>query len=383
MAQAPAAGLAARYLYKLRTEGQSRGQQAAAIGLGLFIGCTPFYGAHFWICIAAGWLLGLNRLKLYLAANISNPLVAPFLVFGEIQTGSLLRRGGFYALTVDGVRALNPWGFAADLLLGSAVVGLVLGLGAAAITWAVVGQSKLDRRDEAVIAGAAARYLTSGIPAWELANGKLRADPVYREVLRLVPLPARGRILDLGCGRGLMLAVLAAEREHAARDGAPSWNLHGIEYRARMVKIGRRALGGAATIEQGDLADCALPPCAAALLCDVLHLLPEAAQESLLQRVHAALAPGGVLVLREADSAGGWRFTAGQSCNRLMAVLQGRWGRHFHFRTAAGWAVLLERFGFEVQADPRGQQTPYANVLLWARRISRESEVGSRTSLRL
>lgn len=359
-------GRAARYLYKLRTEGHGRGQQAAAIGLGLFIGCTPFYGAHFWICMAAGWLFGLNRLKLYLAANISNPLVAPFLVFGEIQAGSLLRRGEYYALSVDALRGMNPWWFAADLLLGSLVLGTVLGAVAALATWGVVGTRQLAPRDEAVITEAAARYLSSGIPAWEMANGKLRGDPVYREVLRLVPLPLAGRILDLGCGRGLMLAMLAAERAQAPAGGAPAWQLHGLEYRARIVAIGRRALGDAATIEQADLAGCALPACSAALVFDVLHLLPAETQESVLRRLREAVAPGGVLVVREADAAGGWRFAAGQSCNRLTAILQGRWRRQFHFRTAADWAALLERFGFAVQGDPRGEKTLYANVLLWA-----------------
>jgi uncharacterized protein (DUF2062 family) len=335
-------GHAARYLYKLRTEGQSRGQQAAAIGLGVFIGCTPFYGLHFWICMAVGWLLGLNRLKLYLAANISNPLVAPFLIFGEVQTGSVLRRGQLYAFSLDAFRAMNPWGFAADLLIGSALFGIVLGGIAAFGTRWVVGKRAVTPDDEEVLAAAAARYLSSGIPSWELANGKLHGDPVYREVLRLVPLPREGLVLDLGCGRGLMLAVLASAGEQDAAAGkATTRMLHGIEYRWRMVRIGRRALGEAAVIEQADLAACPLPACRAALIIVVLHLLPEVVQESLMARVAAALEPGGILVVREADKDGGWRFAAGQACNRAMAVLQGRWGRRFHFRNTAGWATLV------------------------------------------
>jgi trans-aconitate methyltransferase len=200
-----------------------------------------------------------------------------------------------------------------------------------------------------------------------MANGKLRRDPVYLEVLRLVPLPRHGRIVDLGCGRGLMLAVLAEERE-ACDTARPDWDLRGIEYRGRMGGIARRALGDSAHVEQADLTASPTPACRVALLFDVLHLLPEPAQEALLSRIAAAMEPGGLLVIREADAEGGWRFTAGQATNRLMAILQGRWRRRFHFRSAAGWAALLERFGFEVQGDPRGENTPFANVLLWAMR---------------
>ena len=70
-----------RYVHGLRTEGGTPRQEIAAIGAGVFIGCLPFYGFHLLICWAVGWLLGLNRVKMYLAANISNPFVAPWLLF--------------------------------------------------------------------------------------------------------------------------------------------------------------------------------------------------------------------------------------------------------------------------------------------------------------
>jgi uncharacterized protein (DUF2062 family) len=358
-----------RYLYRLRTEGGGRGRQAAAIGLGVFIGCTPFYGAHFWLCLAAGWALRLNRLKLYLAANISNPFFAPVIVLGEIQVGSLIRQGTAYSLSLAALRAVDPWLFAADLLAGSVVVGGVLGAAAAAFTWAV-GQDNLDQRDEELIAEAAASYLEVGIAAWERANGKLRYDPVYREVVDAVPLPHEGRVLDLGCGRGLMLAWVGA---HYRRAGAGSWGrvtLHGIDHRPRLVRLSRRALGDVATIEQADLATCALPACRVAVLVDVLHCLPEAAQESLLARVRDSVAPGGYLALREPDAAGGWRFGVAVWRNRAVAILQGRWRRRVHFRTGAEWQVVLRRFGFTPESAPLGRPTPSATVFLWARRHS-------------
>src|SRR5947207_1950162 len=100
-----------RAFYDLRTEWPGAGRDAAAVGAGVFIGCSPFFGFHLLLCGVVGSVLRLNRLHMYLAANISNPLVAPFLVFSEIQTGALVRRGEFLGLTLATIRSADLWSF--------------------------------------------------------------------------------------------------------------------------------------------------------------------------------------------------------------------------------------------------------------------------------
>src|SRR5690348_839311 len=85
--------------FDLRTEGAGAARETAAVALGVFVGCQPVYGFHLLICWGLGFALRLNRLKMYLAANISNPFVAPWLLFAEVQAGAWLRRGAFHALT--------------------------------------------------------------------------------------------------------------------------------------------------------------------------------------------------------------------------------------------------------------------------------------------
>src|SRR5437867_3272594 len=53
------------------------------------------------------------------------------------------------------------------------------------------------------------RYVGTSITAWEFARGKLRGDPVYRQTLCGGVLPSGRTLVDLGCGQGLMLALLA------------------------------------------------------------------------------------------------------------------------------------------------------------------------------
>src|SRR5262245_20258417 len=115
-----------RYVHGLRTEGGTPRQEIAAIASGVFIGCLPFYGFHLLICWAVGWLFGLNRVKMYLAANISNPFVAPWLLFAELQTGSWLRSRDFHEVSIEHIRSAGIAVITLVLLLGSVAIGGVL-----------------------------------------------------------------------------------------------------------------------------------------------------------------------------------------------------------------------------------------------------------------
>jgi uncharacterized protein (DUF2062 family) len=133
-----------RGFHRLRTEGAGAFRETTAVALGVFIGCLPFYGFHLLICWTVGFALGLNRLKMYLAANISNPLVAPWLLFAEVQAGAWLRRGSFHPLTLQEIRTTGAAVFGMDLLIGSVFVGATLASLAAAGTYAAVRRSGLD-----------------------------------------------------------------------------------------------------------------------------------------------------------------------------------------------------------------------------------------------
>ena len=55
------------------------------MGVGLFIGALPLYGLHFPLCAAVCLPLRLDLVAAYLAAQVSNPFVAPFLVFSTVS----------------------------------------------------------------------------------------------------------------------------------------------------------------------------------------------------------------------------------------------------------------------------------------------------------
>ena len=321
---------------------------------------------------------------MYIAAHVSNPVIAPFLILAELQVGAWIRRDRLHALNLETVRTLDPWTFGADIVVGSLVVGSVLG-GCAALAVYISSRRRVADPCFAPIARRAAdRYILSSITAWEFARGKLGGDPLYRTVLSLDHLPARGTLVDVGCGQGLMLAVLAEARLASIPDSCqppPAFNrLIGVESRARVARMAERALQEHATIVRADarsltageesalLTDSA----SVVLFFDVLHMLPLSGdQERLLAWAVGILADGGLILVREPDAAAGWPFTAVRFGNALKAVFTGNWRQRFHFRTASEWRELFERSGCVVEEKGTSDGTPFANVLFVVQKRSR------------
>lgn len=103
-------------------------QLSLAMGLGVFIGCTPFYGVHFLIAIALALVLRLNVVVMWIGTHISTPLLAPFVVMSEIWVGRhWLHVGPENSAKEDFLQ----W------LAGSGVVGVILGVGIGLLTLAV------------------------------------------------------------------------------------------------------------------------------------------------------------------------------------------------------------------------------------------------------
>ena len=66
---------------------------------------------------------------------------------------------------------------------------------------------------------AAEPYRKAGLFARKFAQGKLTRDPSYMGILERSLLPGGDRLLDLGCGQGLIAAWLNAARATADPNG--------------------------------------------------------------------------------------------------------------------------------------------------------------------
>lgn len=197
-------------------------------------------------------------------------------------------------------------------------------------------------------------------PLQGYARWKVRTDPVYRaalEVLRGRTLP----LLDLGCGIGLLPFYL---REHGYT--AP---ILGIDFDERKVDAARRAATRYRGVDfiVGDARE-PLPEGHDIVLLDVLHYFDPDSQQKILSNVARAVAPGGVVVIRQAIHDGSWRA-------RFTALVDGaarifRWMKAERLQLPARDHVT-GAFGEEFESEVRplwGRWLPYNNYLFVFRR---------------
>jgi 2-polyprenyl-3-methyl-5-hydroxy-6-metoxy-1,4-benzoquinol methylase len=179
---------------------------------------------------------------------------------------------------------------------------------------------------------------------------------------RILPfVPDRGRLLDVGCGSGLWLTYLALER--------PALELHGIDTDPRKLEVASTSLAAEAHLRRASAVDIPERAFDCITILDVLCLLPDTTKADVLQACHAALRPGGTIVLKDADTRPRWKYapTAIEEwiAVHVMRITHGR----PHFQSLEQLAGGLDAAGFidvETARIDRGYLHPH--VVLRARK---------------
>jgi SAM-dependent methyltransferase len=219
------------------------------------------------------------------------------------------------------------------------------------------------------------RYRRADRFAYHFARGKLGGDPMFLGLLERGLIPDQARILDLGCGQGLLAAwLLAARQSHESGEWPVGWpapgrpvDIRGVDLLSSDIRRAQAALDAPARVEQGDMRHVDFGQADVVVIMDVLHYVDIPAQDDVLRRVRAALAQGGLFITRVGDASGGLRYRLSNWVDRTVAFFRGNGLPPIHGRPLAAWIRALETLGFRVETASMNGELPFANVMLIAR----------------
>ena len=220
-------------------------------------------------------------------------------------------------------------------------------------------------------------YLSAGSFAWHFSKGKMSGDPVFVSLLQHGLIPDALRLIDLGCGQGLLASwLLEARALYESGRWPQHWppaprlgSIWGLDLMGKNVERARAALGDRACFDTGDVCSTEFGQAGVVIMFDVLHYLDYDAQEDILRRVRAALPVGGTFITRIGDAAGGLPFHYSNWVDRTVIFLREYRRARLYCRTLQDWLDLLKRTGFDVKILPVNRGAPFCNVTLIAKTV--------------
>jgi 2-polyprenyl-3-methyl-5-hydroxy-6-metoxy-1,4-benzoquinol methylase len=174
-------------------------------------------------------------------------------------------------------------------------------------------------------------------------------------------MPARGRVLDVGCGFGLFSLYYASS--------CPNLVISGLDKNERRIAMAQRAAArlGLTNVdyEVGDVRNFSGHELvSAAYMLDILHHIPEETVRPLLEQLAKILPPGGRLVVKDVERRPAYKRWFTHALDWLMDPKS-----RVRYWGAEELQFLLEDIGFCVYRHLMVDFLPYPHVLYICERL--------------
>jgi SAM-dependent methyltransferase len=166
-------------------------------------------------------------------------------------------------------------------------------------------------------------------------------------------VPRRGRVLDFGCGYGMLSNFLALK--------GPDRRVCGIDLNKARIEVAQRSSQGhpEVSFQLGDVRDFQGIPFDGVVMTDVLHHIDEDNVRVLLRIIRSCLSDDGTLVVLDVDRFPRGKFFTTYLIDRLLNLT-----RSLHYRSRDLLMLLLARCGFRVhQVVPADRDLPLSDVI--------------------
>jgi len=151
-------------------------------------------------------------------------------------------------------------------------------------------------------------------------------------------LPEKGKILDFGCGYGLLGNLLTLK--------CPSRSVVGIDLNKKRIRIAERSAKNRKniTFHYGDIERLEIAQFDAVVMTDVLHHIDDSNLKILLENINSRLRSDGILVILDVDKIPFWKFFVAFSIDRLLNP-----NEQLYFRSMSDMQRLFKPFPLKIE----------------------------------
>ncbi len=170
-------------------------------------------------------------------------------------------------------------------------------------------------------------------------------------------IPMEGKIIDIGCGYGLLANFLTLKS--SKRD------ITGVDLSEKRISIAQETTHNRNKIrfKLVNVLDLQLGEYCAMVMSDFLHHIDHKAQEELLNRCHQKISPGGLLIIEEVDNKPLCKYWFNTAVDIMLNI-----GEGIYFRNQREFRELLERIGFKVSIEKAHKGIPLSDILYICRK---------------